>query len=71
VNGLEVPPSDVLALRAAIERLLTDPAERERMGTAARRLVADEMTVEQFAQRMLAVVQELANPAPALEASRA
>jgi glycosyltransferase involved in cell wall biosynthesis len=35
-TGLVVPPGDVDALRAAVERLLGDPALRERLGTAAR-----------------------------------
>jgi glycosyltransferase involved in cell wall biosynthesis len=36
VNGLLVPPRDVAALRAAIERLLADADLRERLGRAAR-----------------------------------
>lgn len=36
VTGLLVPPQDAGALRAAIERLLADPALRSRLGTAAR-----------------------------------
>jgi glycosyltransferase involved in cell wall biosynthesis len=36
-----VPPGDVAALRAALERLLGDPILRRRMGRAARRRVAD------------------------------
>lgn len=34
--GLFVPPGDAAALRAAIQRLLDDPAEAERMGRAGR-----------------------------------
>jgi glycosyltransferase involved in cell wall biosynthesis len=36
VTGLLVPPGDVAALRAAIERLLGDPALRARLGAAGR-----------------------------------
>lgn len=36
VNGVLVPPRDVPALRAAIERLLGDPELRARLGRAAR-----------------------------------
>jgi glycosyltransferase involved in cell wall biosynthesis len=36
VTGLLVPPRDPAALRAAIERLLEDPALRTRLGAAAR-----------------------------------
>jgi glycosyltransferase involved in cell wall biosynthesis len=36
VTGVLVPPRDPAALRAALERLLADPAERRRLGTAAR-----------------------------------
>jgi glycosyltransferase involved in cell wall biosynthesis len=40
-TGLLVPVGDPVALAAAIERLATDPAERRRLGTAARRKAQD------------------------------
>jgi len=40
VTGLLVPPGDVRALRAATERLLSDPRLRTRLGDAARARVA-------------------------------
>jgi glycosyltransferase involved in cell wall biosynthesis len=44
VTGLLVPPNDVPALRAAIDRLLAQPAERKRLGDAARLRVRDSMS---------------------------
>ena len=41
VTGYLVEPGDVAGLRAAIERLLADPALRRRMGRAARARVAE------------------------------
>lgn len=40
-TGIHVPPGDVAALRAGIQRLLNDPAERSRMGEAGRERAAD------------------------------
>jgi glycosyltransferase involved in cell wall biosynthesis len=40
-NGLMVPPGDVEAIEAALERLLQSSAERARLGTAARATIAD------------------------------
>ena len=41
-TGLLVDPHDPSSVAAAVERLLADPAERERLGEAARRRVAEE-----------------------------
>jgi len=56
-TGLVVPPSDPAALAAAIRRLLSSPAERERFGAAARRRVAAEFTLEVMTRRMLAAYE--------------
>ena len=39
-TGIQVPPRDVAALRAALERLLADRELRRRMGEAGRRRAA-------------------------------
>ena len=56
-NGLLVPPGDPQALRAAIERLLADPAATERMGQAARRLVEDHLTLDRWAAQVVAATR--------------
>jgi glycosyltransferase involved in cell wall biosynthesis len=56
-NGLEVPPGDALALRASIQWLLDHPEENRRMGREARGTIEEGLTVEQFVERMRAVVE--------------
>jgi glycosyltransferase involved in cell wall biosynthesis len=46
VDGLLVPPRDVPALRAAVERLLADPELRARLGAAARAKATREWSLE-------------------------
>ena len=41
VNGLLVPEKDAVALADAIERLLLDPALRQRLGQAARTTITE------------------------------
>ncbi len=43
-TGLLVPPGDAGALRAAVERLLSDPALRARLGAAARERAGEEFS---------------------------
>ena len=52
VDGLLVPPKDGAALAAAIERLLADPALRERLAGNASRTV-DEYRWDRVARRVL------------------
>lgn len=48
VSGILVPPEDVPALSAAIDRALSDADARQRMGHAARR-VLDTYSIEKIA----------------------
>ena len=50
-TGLYVPPEDTIKLRAAIEYLLANPDVAHRMGTAGRRRVEAEMSLECYKMR--------------------
>jgi glycosyltransferase involved in cell wall biosynthesis len=54
-TGLMVPPQDALALRAAIERLLDQPALAQRLADAARAWVSSRYSRERMLERMEAV----------------
>jgi glycosyltransferase involved in cell wall biosynthesis len=51
-TALIVPPRDAAALRAALERLIAEPALRERLGAAARRHCAANFSYETMLERM-------------------
>jgi glycosyltransferase involved in cell wall biosynthesis len=53
-NGLLVPPLDVGAVTAALDRLLGDPALRARMGSAARRRAEQLFALEPWIARVVA-----------------
>jgi len=55
VNGLLVAPGDVGALAAAITRLMSDPALRERLGSAARETIATRFSLNTAFERLLAI----------------
>jgi lipopolysaccharide/colanic/teichoic acid biosynthesis glycosyltransferase/glycosyltransferase involved in cell wall biosynthesis len=63
-TGLVVPPGDPRALRAALRRLLADPALREKLGEDGRRRVAREFTVPGMVRATTALYRRLAAGGP-------
>ncbi len=61
-TGLLVPPGDVAALRAALERLLGDPALRARMGAAARERVRERFSWRAATEATLAAYEDALRP---------
>jgi glycosyltransferase involved in cell wall biosynthesis len=59
VDGLLVPPRDVRALRAAIERLLGDAELRERLGRAAREKAQREWSTERAGNELVALYRSI------------
>lgn len=51
-TGLVVDPKSVEQTAVAIRRLIADPAERERMGKAARRRACDDFSYDSLAQQL-------------------
>lgn len=58
-NGLLVPPRDISALAAAMERLIADPALRARMGARGREIAVAEFSLEHVIRETLAVYRRL------------
>jgi glycosyltransferase involved in cell wall biosynthesis len=58
-NGLLVPPRDPQAIADAIQRLVEDPALRQRMGVAGRALVEKMFSEEHIVKQTLAVYRRL------------
>ena len=56
-TGLYVPPGDAMALRAAIQRVRSNPEEAARIGAAARRLIEKEASLELFIARIADTVR--------------
>jgi glycosyltransferase involved in cell wall biosynthesis len=57
-TGLLVPPEDVDAAAAAIDRILGDPTLRARMSVAARARAVDHFATDRYADRVLAAYDE-------------
>jgi glycogen synthase len=62
-TGLLVPPGDVRALRAALERLLGDADLRERMGAAGRRRVSERFSWPAVTEATVRLYELVAQPA--------
>jgi hypothetical protein len=63
-TGLIVPPDDAGALGAAIRRLLDDPEERRSMGSRARDHALANLSLTNYARRLLEVAHETMAHAP-------
>jgi rhamnosyl/mannosyltransferase len=57
-TGLTVPPGDAGALSAAIERLLSDAALRQRLGAAGRARVRAEFDVGVMGRRVMEIYDQ-------------
>jgi glycosyltransferase involved in cell wall biosynthesis len=60
-NGLYVTPEDPPSLRAAIESLLSHPEEAKRMGKNGRKRIEEEMSLDQYIERLNRYVEEARN----------
>jgi glycosyltransferase involved in cell wall biosynthesis len=56
-TGVYVPPSDPVALREAIQRLVAAPHEAARIGRNARRFIEERASLDHFVERVLEAVQ--------------
>jgi colanic acid/amylovoran biosynthesis glycosyltransferase len=63
-TGIHVPPGDVAALRAAIERLLADRELRRRMGEAGRRRAAERFSWEAVTRQTVELYARYAGKNP-------
>jgi glycosyltransferase involved in cell wall biosynthesis len=62
-NGRYVPPQDPSKLSTEIRRLLSNPAEADRLGNNGRKLVESEMSLDLYAQRLASFLHEaIKNP---------
>ena len=69
VNGLLVPPRASVALAAALERAIANPALRARLAEAGRRVVTARFSfeegIERIAAKLVATSEPASNPGPA------
>jgi glycosyltransferase involved in cell wall biosynthesis len=60
-TGVMVPPEDTAVLASAILTLLRDPAQRKRLGAAARKLIEDEFSADRMTADYLRVYEKAAS----------
>jgi glycosyltransferase involved in cell wall biosynthesis len=60
LTGILIPPADIDALATAIITLLKDPAQREHLGIAARKLIEDDFSAARMAADYLRVYEAAA-----------
>jgi glycosyltransferase involved in cell wall biosynthesis len=60
-TGVMVPPENAALLASAIVALLRDPTRRERLGTAARKLIEDEFSADRMTADYLRVYAKAAS----------
>jgi rhamnosyl/mannosyltransferase len=58
-TGVLVAPRDAIALRAALQRLIGDPALRQRLGAAGKARIASTFSVEQMVRATLEVYRAI------------
>lgn len=58
-TGIVVPPEDVDALSAAIDRLIENPAERRKLGSAGRRKVEEHYDWDENVTRMIDIYERI------------
>ena len=58
-TGLLVPPDDAPALASALEKLLTDPAQRAALGAAGRKRVVQEYSLQTQIQKIEAIYRDV------------
>ncbi|TSC84119.1 MAG: glycosyltransferase [Parcubacteria group bacterium Gr01-1014_17] len=58
-TGILVPPENARALRAAIERLVSDAQLRERLGATAQQKALSEFTSEHWARSLAEIFKSL------------
>lgn len=65
--GVLVRPHDTVGLAAGLERILSDPDERERLGRAARKRAESHFDFETMVRRLHALYSELAGASPGID----